>query len=238
MLRNVTDGCLDVTENGRDDDVRLAIVGPPRAGGDPRPEGVDDAHARLDRLRAGLHRPALDDRRSGRRRPRGRAQHAPARPHAKALAPAARAARRSWPGWSRATRRTARATTSRRTTTWGTTSSSPSSTSGSCIRALTTQTPDATLEDAQTEKLDRLCRQLKLEPDDHLIEIGTGWGGMAIYAASEYGCRVTTTTISKEQREYAIERVAEAGLVRSDHGARPGLPRPRGGSTRSWSRSR
>jgi cyclopropane-fatty-acyl-phospholipid synthase len=73
-------------------------------------------------------------------------------------------------------------------------------------------TPDTSLEDAQTEKLDRLCRQLKLEPDDHLIEIGTGWGGMAMHAASEYGCRVTTTTISKEQRDYAIERIADAGL--------------------------
>ena len=74
------------------------------------------------------------------------------------------------------------------------------------------ESPDASLEEAQTEKLDRLCRQLKLEPDDHLVEIGTGWGGMAIYAASEYGCRVTTTTISKEQREYALERVANEGL--------------------------
>ncbi|MDX6588659.1 MAG: cyclopropane-fatty-acyl-phospholipid synthase [Solirubrobacterales bacterium] len=72
--------------------------------------------------------------------------------------------------------------------------------------------PDTSLEDAQTEKLDRLCRQLKLEPDDHLVEIGTGWGGLAIYAASEYGCRVTTTTISKEQRAYALEWVAEEGL--------------------------
>jgi cyclopropane-fatty-acyl-phospholipid synthase len=73
-------------------------------------------------------------------------------------------------------------------------------------------TPDASLEDAQTEKLDRLCRQLELDEDDHLIEIGTGWGGMAIYAASEFGCRVTTTTISAEQRAFAVERVAEAGL--------------------------
>ena len=74
------------------------------------------------------------------------------------------------------------------------------------------ENPDSDLEDAQTAKLDRLCRQLRLEPEDHLIEIGTGWGGMAIHAAAEYGCRVTTTTISTEQREYALERVAEAGL--------------------------
>jgi cyclopropane-fatty-acyl-phospholipid synthase len=72
--------------------------------------------------------------------------------------------------------------------------------------------PDMSLEDAQTEKLDRLCRQLKLEPDDHLVEIGTGWGGLAIYAASEYGCQVTTTTISKEQRAHALEWVANEGL--------------------------
>jgi len=72
--------------------------------------------------------------------------------------------------------------------------------------------PEASLDDAQTAKLDRLCRQLKLTEDDHLIEIGTGWGGMAIYAAAQYGCRVTTTTISTEQREYAVERVAAAGL--------------------------
>src|SRR5918995_1133763 len=72
--------------------------------------------------------------------------------------------------------------------------------------------PDASLEEAQTEKLDRLCRQLRLDPDDHLVEIGTGWGGLAIYAASEYGCRVTTTTISKEQRAHALDRVAQAGL--------------------------
>lgn len=73
-------------------------------------------------------------------------------------------------------------------------------------------TPDTPLNEAQREKLGRLCRQLRLTEDDHLVEIGTGWGGMAIYAASEFGCRVTTTTISKEQREYALDRIAEAGL--------------------------
>jgi len=72
--------------------------------------------------------------------------------------------------------------------------------------------PEATLEEAQTAKLDRLCRQLDLTEGDHLLEIGAGWGGMAIYAAAEYGCRVTTTTISKEQRAFAIARVAAAGL--------------------------
>ena len=58
----------------------------------------------------------------------------------------------------------------------------------------------------------KFCRQLSLKPDDHLLEIGTGWGGMAIYAARHYGCRVTTTTISAEQYEYACNRVREEGL--------------------------
>ncbi|MDH5534762.1 MAG: cyclopropane-fatty-acyl-phospholipid synthase family protein [Betaproteobacteria bacterium] len=71
---------------------------------------------------------------------------------------------------------------------------------------------DMTLEEAQLARLARICRQLRLTPLDHLLEIGTGWGGMAIYAASHHGCRVTTTTISREQYELARERVAAAGL--------------------------
>ena len=69
-----------------------------------------------------------------------------------------------------------------------------------------------TLDAAAEAKLDELCRQLELQPDDHLLEIGTGWGGMAIHAARHYGCRVTTTTISREQFEYACARVKEEGL--------------------------
>lgn len=69
-----------------------------------------------------------------------------------------------------------------------------------------------TLEQAQFRKLERICRKLDLKPTDHLVEIGTGWGGMAIHAASRFGCRVTTTTISKEQHALATERVAAAGL--------------------------
>ena len=69
-----------------------------------------------------------------------------------------------------------------------------------------------TLEQAQFRKLERICRKLDLQPGDHLVEIGTGWGGMAIHAASRFGCRVTTTTISKEQHALATERVAAAGL--------------------------
>lgn len=69
-----------------------------------------------------------------------------------------------------------------------------------------------TLELAQQHKLELLCQRLQLSAHDHLLEIGTGWGGMAIYAAQQYGCRVTTTTISKEQYDYAKAKVSAAGL--------------------------
>jgi cyclopropane-fatty-acyl-phospholipid synthase len=72
--------------------------------------------------------------------------------------------------------------------------------------------PGATLEQAQLAKLDRICERLRLGPGNHLLEIGTGWGGMAIHAARRSGCRVTTTTISHEQYELARQRVREAGL--------------------------
>lgn len=72
--------------------------------------------------------------------------------------------------------------------------------------------PGNTLEKAAVDKLDEICRQLELSPRDHLLEIGTGWGGMAIHAAMHYGCQVTTTTISREQYDYARARVAELGL--------------------------
>ncbi len=69
-----------------------------------------------------------------------------------------------------------------------------------------------TLEEASTAKLDRICQKLALTADDHLLEIGTGWGSFALHAAARYGCRVTTTTISKEQHYLATERVRDAGL--------------------------
>ena len=72
--------------------------------------------------------------------------------------------------------------------------------------------PDMSLAEAQAAKLDRICRALELEPADHVVEIGTGWGGFAIHAAGRYGCRVTTTTISPSQFELAQERVRRAGL--------------------------
>lgn len=71
---------------------------------------------------------------------------------------------------------------------------------------------DASLEEASIVKLDHICKRLKLSEKDHLLEIGTGWGGLAIHAAKHYGCKVTTTTISKEQFALASERVQQEGL--------------------------
>lgn len=71
---------------------------------------------------------------------------------------------------------------------------------------------DMTLEEAQLEKYDRLCRQLHLKPGDHVLEIGSGWGGNAIYMAKTYGCKVTTLTISEEQYKLAKERIAKEKL--------------------------
>ncbi|MDX2041882.1 MAG: cyclopropane-fatty-acyl-phospholipid synthase family protein [Acidobacteriota bacterium] len=72
--------------------------------------------------------------------------------------------------------------------------------------------PDTSLEAAQAEKYDRLCRKLKLKASDHVLEIGGGWGGFAEHAAKNYGCRITSITISQEQLNYAKERMAAAGL--------------------------
>jgi cyclopropane-fatty-acyl-phospholipid synthase len=72
--------------------------------------------------------------------------------------------------------------------------------------------PGMSLAEASTAKLERICRKLDLQPTDHLLEIGTGWGGFALHAASRYGCRVTTTTISQQQYLLARQRIAEAGL--------------------------
>jgi cyclopropane-fatty-acyl-phospholipid synthase len=72
--------------------------------------------------------------------------------------------------------------------------------------------PGDTLETASQRKLARICEQLQLTPTDRVVEIGTGWGGFAVYAALHHGCHVTTTTISNEQYTLASERVAAAGL--------------------------
>lgn len=75
--------------------------------------------------------------------------------------------------------------------------------------------PDAgaSLESASIEKYDRICRKLQLRPCDHVMEIGTGWGGFAHHAAQHYGCRVTTTTISEAQHQYAAQRFRDSSLT-------------------------
>jgi cyclopropane-fatty-acyl-phospholipid synthase len=72
--------------------------------------------------------------------------------------------------------------------------------------------PDMSLHEAQIARLDGICRKLDLRPGEHVVEIGTGWGGFALHAAQNYGCKVTTTTISQEQYSLARERVSQAGL--------------------------
>ena len=74
--------------------------------------------------------------------------------------------------------------------------------------------PDDSLEAAQTHKLRVICERLELEPSDRVLEIGTGWGGLALFAATHYGCHVTTTTISTEQFVCAAERLSAAGDVK------------------------
>jgi len=71
---------------------------------------------------------------------------------------------------------------------------------------------DATLEEAAISKYERICRKLDLQPADHVLEIGSGWGGFALHAAKNYGCRITTTTISRQQYDYAREQIRREGL--------------------------
>jgi len=71
---------------------------------------------------------------------------------------------------------------------------------------------DASMEQASIAKFERVCRKLRLRPEDHVLEIGSGWGSFAMHAAAHYGCRVTTTTISRRQFERARQRIAMAGL--------------------------
>jgi cyclopropane-fatty-acyl-phospholipid synthase len=73
-------------------------------------------------------------------------------------------------------------------------------------------TPETSLAEASRAKFDRLCKRLHLQPDDTLLEIGTGWGGFAMYAASEYGCHVTTTTISPSQKAWVEDQIKQKGL--------------------------
>jgi len=74
------------------------------------------------------------------------------------------------------------------------------------------ESPETSLRQASEAKYDRICRKLRLQPGDHVLEIGTGWGGFALHAAGRYGCRVTTTTISDEQHRLAGQRIRQAGL--------------------------
>ncbi|MHA6195812.1 class I SAM-dependent methyltransferase [Pseudomonas wadenswilerensis] len=71
---------------------------------------------------------------------------------------------------------------------------------------------DESLEQAQLNKLEDICRKLELQPDEHLLEIGTGWGSLAIHAATRFGCRVTTTTLSEAQYAHTLQRVQSLGL--------------------------
>ena len=73
------------------------------------------------------------------------------------------------------------------------------------------RSPEDTLHEAQIHKVDLLCRKLELKPNDHILEIGSGWGGFAIHAAQKYGCRVTTLTLSQEQKTLAEARIRAAG---------------------------
>jgi cyclopropane-fatty-acyl-phospholipid synthase len=75
------------------------------------------------------------------------------------------------------------------------------------------ETPDASLEDAQEAKFERIARKLGLDASHHVLEIGTGWGGFAIWAASRYGCRVTTATISRAQHDFARRRIDRENLA-------------------------
>ena len=111
--------------------------------------------------------------------------------------------------WLYDERRTARRP--RVTTTSATTSSRGCSTRRWPTRPGSSARPSDSLEDAQFEKFDRICRQLQLEPGDELLEIGTGWGGFALHAATNYDVHVTTTTIAGEQARMARERVARGG---------------------------
>jgi cyclopropane-fatty-acyl-phospholipid synthase len=74
------------------------------------------------------------------------------------------------------------------------------------------ESEEMTLREASEAKYDRICRKLELGHEDHVIEIGTGWGGFALHAARNYGSRVTTTTISQKQFEMASQRICDAGL--------------------------
>ena len=88
------------------------------------------------------------------------------------------------------------------------------------------RSPGATMHDASVEKFDRVCRKLDLRPTDSVLEIGGGWGGFAIHAAANYGCRVTTTTISQRTVRGSPARIEQDGLRHRISLLERGLPRP------------
>ena len=83
------------------------------------------------------------------------------------------------------------------------------------------------LADAQRDKLDLICRKLALQPGMRLLDVGCGWGSLALHAAREYGVAVVGITLSAEQADYARKQIAEAGLTEPDRDPTPGLSRPR-----------
>ena len=156
------------------------------------------------------------------RRPRGRADlaRAPggaARP--RAVGPASRSPRpRGGParacGGACATRCRATPGPSATTTTCPIGSTSGSSGRRWPTRARSTPTSDATLEEAQEEKVDLVCRKLDLQPGQRLLDVGCGWGTMVLHAARHYGVQVIGVTLSRQQAEYGQKRIAELGSVR------------------------
>ena len=91
----------------------------------------------------------------------------------------------------------------------------------------TSTEPGYGLADAQRDKLDLICRKLDLQPGMRLLDVGCGWGSLALHAAREYGVTVVGITLSTEQADYARKQVAEAGLTDAGRDPDPGLPRPR-----------
>ena len=118
-----------------------------------------------------------------------------------------------WAIGSGATHRREAVAISPRTTTWATSSSRCFSTRPWPTRAGSFHGPTARSTKRRPPSSTRICRKLELKPSDHLLEIGTGWGGFALYAAQHYGCRVTTTTISRKQYEFSRQQIAAAGLA-------------------------
>ncbi len=119
--------------------------------------------------------------------------------------------RERWRTAGATTRRRAAAATSTHTTISATSSSGCSSTRDLLYSCALFESPADSLEAAQVNKLRAICDKLALGPGDHVLEIGSGWGGFALFAATRYGCRVTTTTISAEQHAHVADGIARAG---------------------------